>query len=1665
MTTAKLHNAAHTVLCLLPVCVLLVWLLSGMGAVASARAISNVASAQWRVGSQSYTVRSNSVAFDVAASAAVIETFRATVDGTTMAVPLLGCGTPGGRSAADSTAVEPARNIALGGVIVVRVTAPGANRDPLHADRAQLLVTVASGDRETFVITETGPDTGIFAGAVQTSSARSVSALGNCKVEALASDLVDLAFRIVGSKPAAGHGSVRVVADPAGFVFDSEDGKPVDGVAVTLVDAISGRPASVFADDGVTPWPARVITGQAVRDASGTEVRVGAGQYVFPRIPPGRYRLVIEPPDPWRAPSSASRSELATLLRPDGEPLRLSPASWGAAFDVAANGKVRFDVPLDPPVGALTVSKTVSRAEAAPGDALGYRVVIANGDSAHARRAVVLADTADTRLRLRLDSVRVDGQPAGAMVTASPDGSAFSLALGRIAAGGQRVVTYMMTVRPQAVPGSAENRAIATDSRGRNATGSATLRIARDTVADRMTVIGVVRQAPCDGPAPRPGVPGVRVMLEDGSYALTDEAGRFHFEGLVPGTHVVAVASSALPKGGRVVSCGDSTRAAGRPGSLFVMGQGGSVHRADFSVYIPEKEGIKYYNERKKDESVAAAGGDVDWLSAGDGPIDWLFPAIDHNARAPAVRVVIRHRPGQKIELRANGHRVSDIAAEGARVAPGGAYAVSIWRGIPLDGDTTRLEADVRQPDGALAAHLVRDVHFNARPSRVALLAAQSQLVADGERSPVLAVRVLDRHGRPVHAGIGGDVSISAPYQAAEAANQSRSRALLGLGQAGPRWTVEGDNGIARIALAPTMVSGPLRLDFAFGEGLIKRHQTIEAWIEPGAQQWTLVGLAQAGIGTRTIADEMERADSFESDLGRHARVAFYAKGRVLGRTLLTAAYDSAKQRADQRLLGAIDPSTYYTVFADGSERRHDAASRDRLYVRFESRAWYAAYGDFETGFGQTRLARYQRTMTGVKAEARLGHAHVEAFAAQSTTSHRHEEMPGAGITGPYRLTARDIIANTETVVIETRDRFRPERVLDRQEMVRFIDYDLDVPSATITFKTPVAGRDGALDPRMIVVEYDTLGENAAAPTGGVRADWTSASEDVRAGATVISEAQDGTHTGLIGLDLRLRRGDAFEMRAETATSRTQGKDSFGWLVEAERHDGRLDLLAYANAADAGFGLSQLDGAQRGRRKLGLDARLMINDAWSLTASGWTDRSLVDASNRDALQVRTDWRNPQSDTHLAIARFDDTGLDGSPARSTVIEAGSARRLLDGKLELEAAASVALGDAASADLPARQRLSARYLLTRGVRVLGVYEVGTGDTLRTRTIRGGVEATPWDGARLAGALGAQVADSAGQRTFAGMSLAQSVALGAHLSLDGMVDANRLLVRHDLASIAQAPSLYSPSTGRAALAESYTAVSMAVNWHDERWNANARAEWRQGEQETRQGLGVSALRQMGEGRMLGSYLRWNRARNLMGTTTESLDAALSAAWRPDRSRLAVLSRLELRSDAVTGAVAGAQAPAGAGLFVVTGNGRSTRAIASVSTTWSLKVPGSPSAARSEIAVFAAVRHGFDSIDQFDLRGLSMVGGIDLRLGLGAHVEVGGSVTVRTSPTDGATSFAVGPTIGISPAPNTLVTLGYNFSGFRDRDFSAVRSTTRGVFAALRLKFDETDLGLARR
>ena len=1664
---------------------------------ANAQTITNVAAAQWSQGSTTFSVQSNAVTFNVAQSQLSIQTFIDSTSGQRLAVTAPTCGgnpliLPGGTGAANPFAtVNPATALQAGSVLYFQINALAANANPAAIDSLTVTISSSSGDLETLTVFETAASSGVFVGAVQTRTSPPAPVRGDCRLNVMGGDQIIVSASQTGGGAVAGSAQVTVLADPYGLVFDSETGAPVNGARVTLVGAVSGAPARIFADDGFTPWPSTVISGQSVTDAAGVVHPIAPGEFRFPLAALGQYRIVIEPPAPYTAPSTASAAQLAPLRRPDGQPMEIVPASYGGALTLSSPAAIRVDIPLDHPAVSVSLTKTASRPTALPGDVVFYTLTVANPDPLNIKRGVALVDIPSSLLRLRPDTVRIDGVAAPGAVQISPDGKTLTLQLGDIAAGDSRTVSYAMSVRADAPAGQALNRATVTDSRGISATAGAMVRIERNDIAARLTIVGQVTDGGCTVDAQHFGIPGVRMVMEDGTFAITDADGRYHFNGVVPGNHVVQAQGATLPKGGLFTDCTRSTRSAGSASSRFVSGQGGSLVVADFGAALPEgspARGMKINEaeplvpakgseasispQRKLDSDAGriASGAETDWLALGDGPTDFLFPAIDHNPRAPAIRVVIRHRAGQKIDLLVGGKPADKLSFDGQRAAPGGTYAVSIWRGIPLEGEVTRLTAVVRDEAGRELSRLTRDVTYAATPARVEFLPQTSHLIADGSTRPMLALRILDHNGRPLHAGLSGEFALSAPYESAAAIDALQQRQLSGLGRQAPRWMVKGDDGIAYVELAPTMVSGKLHLVFNFSDDQQRRRQELDAWVVPGDQPWTLVGLVEGAIGSRSIADNMQRSGNFDSDLGNHARTAFYAKGRVLGSFLLTASYDSAKQRDDQVLMGQIDPRAYYTVFADGSDRRSDAASREKLYVRIESRAFYAIYGDFDTGFDQTQLGRYQRTATGFKGEVNTGGVHVQGFAAKIASMHRRDEFQGGGISGPYRLSSRAIIAGSEVVAIEVRDRFRSELIVSRRTLTRFVDYDVDLLSGTISFKEPILSRDADLNPQFIVLDYE-LGDDARGGqwNAGLRADVTTAKSNLRFGGTIISDTSanggNTTRTNLIAVDAKARLGQNTEVRAEAAVSQHDGENAAAFLVEVEHHSGKLDVLAYVRSADANFGVGQTTGAELGRRKIGVDARVRITPDLSVVTSGWIDDSLTDGTRRVAVQTGVTWRTAKGEARLSLAHFDDKLADGTRAQSNVVEASVARRFMGNRLELSAATSFAIGKAASIDLPERHRFSARFAITQDIKLVGTYEIALGENIDARTARIGVEVTPWTGARIVSAVGQQDIAENGKRSFAVFGLSQSMPVTKNLTLDATLDSSRTLGGVNAAKLinpAQPAASGGTINDSGAIGEDFTALTFGGTWRAGKWSATGRGEWRDGQFANRRGVIFGAIRQLGEGTMVGTGFTWTRANADSGASSEIYDGSLAAAFRPANSNFAFLVKLQYRSDRIRGAVAGEAGPAGRTALTIDGDARSDRLIASISGDWTPRSSvNGQYVQRTNVGFFAAARHNFDSYEDQDLASTTLIGGLDLRYGLGNHFEVGGTGSLRHNLTDQTTDFSYGPQIGLSPTKDVLLMLGYNFSGYRDADFSAARSTDQGVFASVKMKLDAKSFG----
>jgi uncharacterized repeat protein (TIGR01451 family) len=236
----------------------------------------------------------------------------------------------------------------------------------------------------------------------------------------------------------------------------------------------------------------------------------------------------------------------------------------------------------------LAVEKTSGGQNVAIGGTNDYTIVVRN-IGASPVPDVRVTDNLPRGFLLVAGSTRVDGVASADPAGAPAPTLAFSL--GSLAPGAERRITYRTRITAQVQEGRSVNTATASSGVvGVNVaanSAAAPVQVRRSIFSDRGVVVGKVF-ARCDcadrglQSATELGVPGVRVVMEDGTAAITDVEGKFNFWDVPSGLHVLRVDASTLPPGTRLVPMGNRNARDGA--SRFVDLKQGELQVADFAL-------------------------------------------------------------------------------------------------------------------------------------------------------------------------------------------------------------------------------------------------------------------------------------------------------------------------------------------------------------------------------------------------------------------------------------------------------------------------------------------------------------------------------------------------------------------------------------------------------------------------------------------------------------------------------------------------------------------------------------------------------------------------------------------------------------------------------------------------------------------------------------------------------------------------------------------------------------------------------------------------------------------------------------------------------------------------------------------------------------------------
>ncbi|MGY8905512.1 MAG: beta strand repeat-containing protein [Burkholderiales bacterium] len=239
--------------------------------------------------------------------------------------------------------------------------------------------------------------------------------------------------------------------------------------------------------------------------------------------------------------------------------------------------------------GVLLVNKTGSKSSAEVGDSVQYTIRIRNTIGLPVS-GIVLEDLLPAGFRYILGTARINNaevpNPEGGV------GRQLRFNIGTLAGNAVVEVSYFVRLGVGSQQGDGTNRATAVFPGARGAP------IRSNTALFKVNVLGGVFSnegcitgkvfVDCDGNfvqnndsgSRELGIPGVRLVMLDGTYLITDNEGKYSICGIKSQTHVLKVDRSTLPIGSRLVP--SSNRNAGVGDSIFIDLKSGELGRADF---------------------------------------------------------------------------------------------------------------------------------------------------------------------------------------------------------------------------------------------------------------------------------------------------------------------------------------------------------------------------------------------------------------------------------------------------------------------------------------------------------------------------------------------------------------------------------------------------------------------------------------------------------------------------------------------------------------------------------------------------------------------------------------------------------------------------------------------------------------------------------------------------------------------------------------------------------------------------------------------------------------------------------------------------------------------------------------------------------------------------
>ncbi len=1087
------------------------------------------------------------------------------------------------------------------------------------------------------------------------------------------------------------------------------------------------------------------------------------------------------------------------------------------------------------------------------------------------------------------------------------------------------------------------------------------------------------------------GVGGVKIYLENGISTITDKNGRYHFEGIKPDFHVVKVDPSTIESRFEIKSCTQNILYAGSKTTKFVDTSISHIARADFCLKYVGKKAKKQKNFITKKKAKKMPKFSKESFTKKENKILW--PPKDFNPPFPSIKLAFMHQSDLKFRVFINNKEVDKLAYDGFEISKEKDFKIEKYRGVLLKNGDNRLKIELLK-DKKIVKVLTQNIHFSTSPIRAEVVKSLSRLKVDATTSPILAIRLYDKDGYPVRRGLVGRCSINDPYMFKQ---KDKTKGVYFIKEK-KRYEVDED-GIVYLKLKPTSISGEVKIYFDF----LPEGEYVSSWLQIDQKKWIVVGFVKGGIGYKLIKKNMQPISKRYSFKSKNMK--FFAKGRVDADTILTVAYDSSK-KVDLTKLENSNLKKSYLVFVDNSKQQNEAPTSQKLYIKLERSNFYTLFGDFETSL-KSNLITYNIATTGVESKLKTKKISFNAFVSKSKYLHLKDEIIPNGSSGKYFLKNKNIIQNSESIVVVTRDKDDFNKVIKREYLKRDVDYNIDYVEGSIYFKDFQFATDENFNKRYIVVDYEIL------PTKMDRKNLTygakvgfSPTKNIKVSTTYINSKKALKVSKLQGIEVMLKLFKGVEIDLEGARSKEDKKSSSANSAELKYHKKNFSLnLSYIKKGKD-YGIENQENLQDLDSKIG-----------SIKASYDISKTDKVTFLKDHKKIISTKNTIQKDSLKYFHKGDSFGLGvgfkkiaKDKKHDKKAEFLIRKYFLNSKLITNFSTQKSIGK--SSIEPDFTLLGVDYMLKPSMKLFAKSKTENLKDKKTKMYKAGVISTPWKGANTNLSLTTQKDSFNSENRFLNCGLTQNIKADKNLNFTLGYD-----MQKDL-------------KGKNNL-EEYKNYTFGLRYKKDKLNYIVKTLYKDSKDDKLEST-FSVFSSINDNFAVAFGLRGSKV--FTNEKNEKISAKVVFAKRDKKSQTILLNKTNLSYE--------------------NQNKIDTKKV--VNNTYIDTKLAKNMILDTQVGL-KYFKTKLDSGDYSDFIGLV---GLDIKYDFTKKFSINSQVSMSFSVEDKTYELSAGSSLGYSPIKDGVIYLGYNIKGFDDEDFESDVYRIKGAYMNFLFKFDEFSL-----